>query len=75
MTPVSLEAFIHEYRLTYPIGVDKTLAGSPIPETMQKYRHRTGSGLPTSPTSGQPRAGSMWRRSSTCFHGGWWAGR
>lgn len=23
MTPVSLEAFIHEYRLTFPIGIDR----------------------------------------------------
>jgi peroxiredoxin len=38
MTPVSLEAFIHEYRLTYPIGVDEAVAGSPIPATMQRYQ-------------------------------------
>jgi hypothetical protein len=23
MSPVSLQAFIHEYRLTFPIGVDE----------------------------------------------------
>ncbi len=40
MTPVSLEAFIHEYRLTYPIGVDQEIPGSPIPATMQKYQLR-----------------------------------
>src|SRR5690606_897337 len=31
MTPVSLEAFIHEYRLTFPIGVDEASNGDPIP--------------------------------------------
>jgi peroxiredoxin len=40
MTPVSLEAFIHEYRLTYPIGVDQELPGSLIPTTMQNYQMR-----------------------------------
>lgn len=44
MTPVSLEAFIHEYRLTMPIGVDQAGDGSPIPITMQRYRMR---GTPT----------------------------
>ena len=37
MTPVSLEAFIHEYRLTFPIGVDEEGEGTPIPVTMGRY--------------------------------------
>ncbi|VIO66245.1 Thiol-disulfide oxidoreductase ResA [Bradyrhizobium ivorense] len=37
MTPVSLEAFIHEYRLTFPIGVDQPGEDTPIPVTMQRY--------------------------------------
>lgn len=45
MTPVSLEAFIHEYRLTYPIGVDEPGQGTPIPVSMGRYRMR---GTPTS---------------------------
>ncbi len=45
MTPVSLEAFIHEYRLTFPIGVDEAGNGTPIPMTMQRYRMQ---GTPTS---------------------------
>ena len=45
MTPVSLEAFIHEYRLTFPIGVDEPGANSPIPVTMGRYQMR---GTPTS---------------------------
>lgn len=46
MTPVSLEAFIHEYRLTFPIGVDEPGDdGTPVPVTMGRYQMR---GTPTS---------------------------
>ena len=45
MTEVSLEAFIHEYRLTFPIGVDEAGDGTPIPATMQRY------GMQGTPTS------------------------
>ena len=44
MTPVSLEAFIHEYRLTFPIGVDQPGEKPPIPITMERYGMR---GTPT----------------------------
>jgi peroxiredoxin len=44
MTPVSLEAFIHEYRLTFPIGVDQAAEDGPIPLTMARYEMR---GTPT----------------------------
>jgi peroxiredoxin len=44
MTPVSLEAFIHEYRLTFPIGVDEASGDSPLPQTMRRYEMR---GTPT----------------------------
>jgi peroxiredoxin len=37
MTPVSLAAFIHEYRLSIPIGVDQPRDGSPMPVTMERY--------------------------------------
>lgn len=40
MTPVSLEAFIHEYRLTFPIGVDKPGEAGPLPQTMEIYGFR-----------------------------------
>ena len=30
MTPVSLEAFIHECQLSFPIGVDQEGQGTPI---------------------------------------------
>lgn len=44
MTPVSLEAFIHEYRLTFPIGVDAHEANQPVPVTMGRFKMR---GTPT----------------------------
>jgi peroxiredoxin len=39
MTPVSLQAFLHEYRITFPVGVDAPSddARNPIPVTMQAY--------------------------------------
>lgn len=36
MTPVSLEAFIHEYRITFPVGVDKP-GKTAVPQTMERY--------------------------------------
>jgi hypothetical protein len=36
MTPVSLKAFMHEYRVTFPVGVD-TPQGHGIPMTMQRW--------------------------------------
>ena len=37
MTPVALEAFIHEYRLSFPIAVDSPGEAGPIPRTMAAY--------------------------------------
>jgi peroxiredoxin len=37
MRPVSLKAFAHENRLTFPIGVDRHEAGDPVPLTMRAY--------------------------------------
>ncbi|MEP9379210.1 TlpA disulfide reductase family protein [Aquabacter sp. CN5-332] len=45
MTPVSLAAFIHEYRYTFPIAVDQPSGTGPIPEIMARYGMR---GTPTS---------------------------
>lgn len=44
MTPLSLEAFIHEYRLTFPIGVDEAGGADAIPVTMRRFGMR---GTPT----------------------------
>lgn len=40
MTEVALEAFIHEYRLTLPIGVDRPGEVDSIPRTMRRYGMR-----------------------------------
>lgn len=39
MKPVSLAAFLHEYRITFPVGVDEAGQGS-IPKTMENYQLR-----------------------------------
>ena len=44
MQPVSLAAFIHEYRLSFPIGVDRPDGHQGIPMTMRAYDMR---GTPT----------------------------
>jgi peroxiredoxin len=40
MTPVALAAFIHEYRLTFPIAVDRPGDNGPMPHTMAAYGMR-----------------------------------
>lgn len=37
MTPAALRAFIHEYRIRFPIGIDQSDIAGPIPQTMQAY--------------------------------------
>jgi hypothetical protein len=44
MTPVALEAFLHEYRIGFPVGVDRPGKHGPIPQTMEAYAMR---GTPT----------------------------
>lgn len=44
MTPVSLEAFLSEYRITFPVGVDRPGGRGPTPHTMHAYRMQ---GTPT----------------------------
>jgi len=40
MTPDALEAFIHEYQLTFPIGVDQPSDKGDIPRSMAAYAMR-----------------------------------
>lgn len=40
MRPVSLSAFLHEYRVSFPVGVDTPSKDGPIPQTMQRYELR-----------------------------------
>jgi hypothetical protein len=35
-----LKAFIHEYRLKFPIGLDQPNSNGPIPHTMERYKMR-----------------------------------
>lgn len=44
MTPVSLQAFLYEYRITFPVGVDAPSSDGPVPRTMAAYSMR---GTPT----------------------------
>lgn len=37
MTPVALQAFLHEYRIGFPVGVDRAGDDGPIPRTMRAY--------------------------------------
>lgn len=43
MTPKALQAFVHEYKFSFPIGID-TPSGEDIPKTMMAYEMR---GTPT----------------------------
>ena len=43
MTPVALEAFLHEYKVSFPVGVDEA-SESGMPATMQAYNMQ---GTPT----------------------------
>lgn len=40
MTLVALEAFLHEYRVTFPVAVDAPSSDGPIPKTMATYGMR-----------------------------------
>lgn len=44
MGAVALSAFLHEYRLGFPVGIDQAGTKGPIPLTMQAYRMQ---GTPT----------------------------
>lgn len=37
MTPVALKAFLHENRITHPVGIDQPGGEDPIPLTMRAY--------------------------------------
>jgi len=44
MGPEALNAFVHEYKIDFPVGVDRPSTTGPIPATMEKYQMR---GTPT----------------------------
>jgi hypothetical protein len=37
MTPVALRAFLHEYRITFPVAVDRPADPGPLPRTMETF--------------------------------------
>jgi len=53
MTPVTLRAFLHEYRITSPVGVDMADEHSSIPITMRRYEFQ---GTPSSALIGRDGA-------------------
>ena len=44
MTPAALEAFVHEYRIDFPVAIDQPSTNGAIPLTMEEYQLR---GTPT----------------------------
>ena len=44
MGAASLDAFVHEFRVTFPVAVDRHADGDPLPLTMRRYAMR---GTPT----------------------------
>lgn len=44
MTPVALNAFLHEYGITFPVAIDRQRDGQRIPATMARYEFQ---GTPT----------------------------
>ncbi|HFJ9552222.1 TPA: TlpA family protein disulfide reductase [Stenotrophomonas maltophilia] len=44
MTTTALKAFLHEYRIAFPVGVDRPDGRSGLPHTMRAYRMQ---GTPT----------------------------
>jgi hypothetical protein len=43
-TRAALQAFLHEYRIPFPVGIDTPFDHGPIPRTMAKYNMQ---GTPT----------------------------
>lgn len=40
ISPAVIKAFLHEYRIKFPVGLDQPNASSPIPHTMERYKMR-----------------------------------
>ena len=59
MTPVALAAFLHEYRITFPVAVDRPVAGDEIPETMRRYGLRGTPSLLIVDRAGRLRANAF----------------
>ncbi len=63
MTPVSLAAFLYEYRVPFPVAVDAHAAGGPLPVTMGRYGLRGTPSLVLIDRQGRLRANLFGRPS------------
>lgn len=61
MTPVSLVAFLHEYRIGYPVAVDLHESGSDVPVTMRRLGLRGTPSLVVIDRQGRIRINSFGR--------------
>jgi hypothetical protein len=55
MGPQALAAFLHEYRVTFPVGVDAPDPAGPVPKTMAAWGLRGTPSLVLLDRQGQPR--------------------
>lgn len=55
MEPVSLKAFLHEFKVTFPVGVDRA-GNDSLPQTMAAYRMRGTPSLVIIDQQGEIRA-------------------
>lgn len=55
MGPNALKVFLHEYRITFPVGVDLPATDHPVPTTMQAYGLRGTPSLVVIDRSGRVR--------------------
>ena len=56
MTPVALRAFLHEYRIRFPVAVDQPGGEGPLPRTMAEWQLEGTPTLVLFDRSGQMRA-------------------
>lgn len=68
----ALRAFVHEYRITHPVGVDQPgPAGDPVPCTMRAYRMQGTPTVVLIDAEGRIRRQSFGRWTTWCWGGHW----
>jgi thiol-disulfide isomerase/thioredoxin len=55
MTPVALKAFLHEYRISFPVAVDESAPNTDVPVTMARYAFQGTPSLALIDKAGQLR--------------------
>lgn len=58
-SPAALAAFLHEYRITFPVGIDQAEPGDDLPVTMRRYEFRGTPSLVIVDRSGRIRANAF----------------